>query len=268
MDTGMKDKVALITGGATGIGSGIALALAEEGVHVAVASRNPDPTIFERIEAHGVRSLRLTVDVSREHQVVAMIRQTIDGLGRLDYYVNNVAAHWDEWAMQLTTESWQNSINTNLTSCAWGCREAGRHFVKQGNGSILVIGSTAHVAPAHKEIAYRVTKSALYAYTEALAAELAPFGIRVNILTPGGFPSRLFDQFIADHGGQEAEDSVAAQIPLRRIGRLGEIGPTAVLLLSDKLSGYTTGADFVVDGGYSLRPLELYTDNQIRQQSV
>ena len=268
MDTGMKDKVALITGGSTGIGSGIALALAQEGVHVAVASRNPEPEIFERIEAHGVRSLRLIADVSREDQVVAMIRQTIDGLGRLDYYINNAAAHWDEWAMQLTSESWQKSVTTNLTACAWGCREAGRHFIKQRGGSILIIGSTAHSAPAHKEIAYRVTKSALYAYMEALAAEMAPFGIRVNILTPGGFPSRLFDKFVADHGGQEAEDSVAAEIPLRRIGRLEEIGPTAVLLLSDKLSSYTTGANFVVDGGYSLRPLELYTDEQIRQQSV
>jgi 2-deoxy-D-gluconate 3-dehydrogenase len=268
MDAGMRGKIALITGGSTGIGRGIALALAQEGVHIAIASRSPDPMIKEEIEAYGVSCLVLKADVSQEAQVVRMVKETIAGLGGLDFYVNNSAAHWDEWAMQMTTESWTNSVQTNLTACAWSCREAGRHFIAQGKGAILIIGSTARYTPAHKEIAYRVTKTALYAYMEALAVELAPFGIRVNLITPGGFPSKLFDKFVADHGGKEAEEAVARQCPLRRIGRVEEIGATAVLLLSDKLSGYTTGSDYVIDGGYHLRPLELYTDQEIRQFSM
>jgi NAD(P)-dependent dehydrogenase (short-subunit alcohol dehydrogenase family) len=265
MDAGIRGNVALITGGSTGIGRGIALALAQEGVHIAVASRSPDPQVKAEIEAYGVKCLLLKADVSQEAQIIEMVQQTIAGLGRLDFYVNNAAAHWDEWAMQLTSQAWNNSLQTNLTACALGCREAGRLFIAQGHGSILIIGSTARYAAAHKEIAYRVTKSALYAYMEALAVELAPHGIRVNLITPGGFPSKLFDKFVNDHGGKEAEEAVANQCPLRRIGKVEEIGATAVLLLSDKLSGYTTGSDYVIDGGYHLRPLELFTDQEIRQ---
>lgn len=268
MDASIRGNVALITGGSTGIGRGIALALAQEGVHVAIASRNPEARVAEEIEAYGVRCLLLKADVSREEQVIRMVQDTIAGLGRLDHFVNNTAAHWDEWALQLTTAAWMNSLNTNLSACAWTCREVGRHFVKQGHGSILIVGSTAKYSPTHKEISYRVSKSALYAYMEALAAELAPFGIRVNLLTPGGFPSKLWDKFVAEHGGKQAEDDIAKQIPMRRIGRIEEIGSTAVLLLSDKLSGFTTGSDFVVDGGFHLRPLELFTDEEIRTQSA
>ena len=267
MDAGLKGKVALVTGGSTGIGRGIALALAQEGVHVAIASRSPDERIRGEIEKWGVSCLLVKADVSQEGQIMRMFDETVGGLGGLDLYVNNAAAHWDEWALQLTAEAWTKSLQTNLTACALGCREAGRRFVTQGHGSILIIGSTAYYAPAHKEISYRVTKSALYAYMEALAVELAPFGIRVNIITPGGFPSKLWDKFVADHGGPEAEKQVTRVTPLRRLGKPEEIGATAVLLLSDKLSGYTTGADYVVDGGFHLRPLELYSDEEIRQQN-
>jgi NAD(P)-dependent dehydrogenase (short-subunit alcohol dehydrogenase family) len=90
----------------------------------------------------------------------------------------------------------------------------------------------------------------------------------VNLLTPGGFPSKLWDKFVTEHGGKEAEENIAKEVPMRRIGRIEEVGATAVLLLSDKLSGYTTGSDFVVDGGYHLRPLELFTDEEIRRMSV
>lgn len=268
MDAGIKGMKALITGGSTGIGRGIALALAQEGVDIAIASRNPDLSIKSEVEAFGVKCLLLKADVSQEDQVIGMVEQATAGLGGLDFYINNAAAHWDEWAMKLTLNSWMNSIQTNLTACAMGCREAGRRFIAQGHGTILIIGSTARYASAHKEIAYRVTKSALYSYMESLAVELAPFGIRVNLITPGGFPSKLFDKFVADHGGKEAENAVARQCPLRRIGKVEEIGPTAVLLLSDKLSGYTTGADYVIDGGYHLRPLELFTDQDIKKLSM
>lgn len=267
MDAGIHGKVALITGGSTGIGRGIALALAQEGANVAIASRNPDTRIKGEIEGLGRSCLLIQADISQEAQIIRMFNETVAGLGGLDFYVNNAAAHWDEWSLQLTSEAWMNSIQTNLTSCALGCREAGRRFITQGHGSILIIGSTARYASAHKEIAYRVTKSALYSYMEALAVELAPFGIRVNLITPGGFPSKLWDKFVADHGGQAAEEQVTRVTPLRRLGKIEEIGATAVLLLSDKLSGYTTGSDYVIDGGFHLRPLELYTDEEIRKEN-
>ena len=264
MDTALQGKIALVTGGGTGIGRGIALALAAEGVHVAIASRNPDPKTIEEIESRGVRALRLCVDVSQEDQAIAMVRQTIQDLGGLDLYVNNAAAHWDEPATKLTTEGWMNSIHTNLSACVWACREIARHFIAQGHGSILIIGSGAADNPLYKETSYRVSKMGLKMYMEVLAIELAPFGIRANVIVPGYFRTK-----VASFIDPEMEKSMLRTMPLRRAGNAeADIGPAAVLLLSDKLSPYTTGATWHVDGGARLRPLTFYSDEEINQMSL
>jgi len=266
MDAGLEDKIALVTGGGSGIGRAIALSLAAEGVHIAVASRNPDPKTMREIKSAGVRALRLQADVSKEEQVIAMIKETIDGLGGLDLYVNNAAAHWDEPVSKLTTQGWLSTMHTNLSACVWACRGVARRFIAQGHGSILIVGSTCTHAPLYKEASYRASKAALKAYLGVLAAELAPFGIRANMLTPGYFPTRLSAHLAGD---KEAEKVVLDTIPLRRAGRLEtDIGPAAVLLLSDKLSAYTTGAELVVDGGFSLRPPPYYSDREIREMNL
>ncbi len=266
MDSGLKGKKALITGGGSGIGRAIALALAKEGVHIAIASRNPDKKTIKEIESFGVRAIRICVDVRDESQVIKMVRQTINGLGGLDLYVNNAAAHWDESVTKLTTKGWLNSINTNLSACVWACREASKHFISQGNGSILIVASTCMYTPLYKETSYRVSKTGLKAYMGILAVELSPFKIRVNILTPGYFPTRVSAHLATD---KKKEKMVLDTIPLRRAGSLEEdIGPAAVFLLSDRLSAYTTGAELLVDGGLSLRPLPYYSDKEIRQMNL
>lgn len=264
METGLKGKRALITGGGTGIGRAIALALGKEGVDVAVASRDPDPRTIEEIASLGVRGMAIRADVSEEEQVVRMVKEAIEGLGGLDVYVNNSAGHWDEPVTKVTSEGWFNSINTNLSACIWACREVGRHFIAQGQGSILIVGSTCVYTPLYKETGYRVSKTGLRAYMELLAVELAPFGIRANMLTPGYFHTR-----VSAHLSGEKELRVLNTIPLRRAGDLErDIGPAAVLLLSDALSGYTTGSELVVDGGLKLRPLPYYTDEEIREMNL
>lgn len=266
MDTGLKGAKVLITGAGTGIGKSIALSLASEGVNVAVASRNPDPAVIEEISSQGVDALRLCVDVSREDQVVGMVRDAIEGLGGLDLYINNSAAHWDEPVTKVTSEGWFNSINTNLSACVWACREVARHFIKQGRGSILIVGSTCMYTPLYKETGYRVSKTGLKAYMEILAVELAPFGIRVNMLTPGYFHTRASSHL---SGNEQKEQMILNTIPLRRAGDLDhDIGPAAALLLSDNLSRYTTGAELVVDGGVRLNPLPYYTDDEVREMNL
>lgn len=260
MDAGVRGKVALITGGGSGIGRAIALALAKEGVDVAVASRNPSQKTIEEIQELGVRALALSVDVSDETQVVQMVKQTIDSLGGLDLYVNNAAGTWHEPVTRLSTKNWLLSIHTNLSACVWACREVSRHFIAHGKGSILIVGSTATWNPLYQESSYRVSKTGLKAYMEVLAIELTPFGIRVNMLTPGGFRTKLTEKF-----GPVQEEIVRQEIPLRRWGNPEELGAAAVLLLSDKLSSYTTGSELVVDGGLRLRPLPMYSDEEIRQ---
>lgn len=263
LDTGLQGKKALITGGGTGIGRAIALALAKEGVSVAVASRNPNPQVIEEIESHGVKALRLVADVSQENQVVDMVGQAIDGLGGVDLYINNSAAHWDEPVTKLTSEGWINSIHTNLSACVWACRELSSHFISQGCGSILIIGSVATWNPLYQETGYRVSKTGLVAYMGILAIELALHGIRVNMLSPGFFPTQ-----VSAHLGGDLLKKVLDGIPLRKAGDMEDLTSAALLLLSDKLSSFTTGAEWVVDGGQTLRPQALYSDEEIRKMNT
>lgn len=265
MDTGLKGKKALITGGGTGIGRSIALALAREGADIAIASRNPSPAAIREIRSVGVRALALPTDVSNEGQVIDMVRQTIEGLGGLDLFVNNAGAHWDEAVTRITTAAWLKSIHTNLSACIWACREVARHFISQGHGSILIVGSTCMYTPLAREASYRVSKTGLKAYMGVLAVELASYGIRVNMLTPGYFPTGGSAHLAED---DEMLGKVLDSIPLRRAGDLSkDIGPAAAFLLSDRLCSYTTGSELVVDGGLSLRPLPYHSYEEIRKMN-
>ena len=257
MDSGLDGKRALITGGGEGIGLGIALALAAEGVHVAVASRSEHPEALDEIRTHGVDATWIRADVSREDDIVRMVAEAANRLGGLDLYVNNAAGTWHEPITRLTSDAWRRTLDTNVTACALACREVGRRFVAQGTGSILIVGSTAGHTPLYQEAAYRVSKAGLKVLMEVVAIELAPFRIRVNLLTPGGALTRL----VAELPPSQTDGH---EVPLRRLGRVEEYGAAAVLLLSEKLSSYTTGTELLVDGGFHLRPMNIWSDEQIR----
>jgi NAD(P)-dependent dehydrogenase (short-subunit alcohol dehydrogenase family) len=233
LDSGLAGKTCLITGGSTGIGLGIARALAREGVHLAVASRNPDSQAIAELRKLSGRAIAIRADVSTEEGTVQMVHQAVEQLGHLDLYVNNSAGTWHEPITRITSEKYFRTMNTNLDACVFACREAARHMIPRRSGSILM-------------------------FMETVAIELAPYGIRVNLLTPGSFPTRMVAG-IPPH----IEAKLKTQIPLRRSGDPDECGPASVLLLSDRLSGYTTGSDIVIDGGLSLRPLSLWTDEEI-----
>ena len=131
-------------------------------------------------------------------------------------------------------------------------------MILRSGGNILIIGSTAQFNQAYGEAAYHISKTGLRVYKNTLAIEMAPQGIRVNLLVPGHFVTPLTENI----SGEQAQ-VLRGQIPLRRFGQTQELAATAVLLLSDKLSPYTTGAEYVVDGGLHLRPLPMYSDGQI-----
>jgi glucose 1-dehydrogenase len=257
MESGLRGQRALITGGGTGIGLGLALALSAEGVDVVIASRQPRKEAVASIRANGVRASWVKADVSSELGVVRMVEETDRYLGGIDLFVNNAAGTWHESITRLTLESWDKTIATNLTACALACREVSRRMVAAGRGSILIVGSTAAHVPLYGESSYRVSKTGLKALMEVMAIELAPYSIRVNLLTPGGFLTPLTaDLPTKQMGGQ--------QIPMRRLGRVEELGHAAVFLLSDLLSSYTTGAELVIDGGFRLRPMNVWSDREIR----
>ncbi len=257
MDAGLRGRTALVTGGSSGIGRGIALALADEGVDVAVASRAPDPAALDEIRSRGVRCLRIQADVSREDETVRMVREAIDGLGRIDLYVNNAAWAWHQPFTRIDSRSWYATIDTNLSACVWACREVCRHMIGRRRGSILIVGSTSRFTISYRETAYRVSKTGLRVLVENLSGEMAPYGIRVNMVTPGHFRTRLTGSV-----PRSIEEKMLALIPSHRFGQPENIGRAAVFLLSDALSPYTYGADLVVDGGLSLRPLPLLSEEE------
>ncbi len=268
MNLGLENKTALVTGGGRGIGRAIALALAKEGTHVAIASRNPEVETIQEIEALGVKALRLGVDVSDEQQTVGMIKQTIEEFGHLDMFVNNAGHHWHEPVTKITTENWLKTINTNLSSCVWACREVARHMIARRQGSILIVASTIQFNPAYKESAYRASKLGLKAYAETLALELGPFNIRVNLLSPGIFPTKLAANLKEAVADPTLGPALLQAIPLRRLGDPEECGAVAAILLSDRVSSYITGADVVVDGGFKLRPLVLVAQEELMEMNL
>lgn len=264
MDAHLHDKTALVTGGTSGIGLAIAQALAAEGVRLAVASRHANSEMQAlTFGSSPMPELVINADVSREHDVIRMVGEAVDRFGRLDFFVNNAAQALHQPITRVDTATFRNVLDTNLSACLWGCREAARHMISRHSGAILVVGSTSMYTPGPTETVYRITKCGLKAIVENLAIELAPHGIRANLLVPGHYRTRLTEKIPT-----AIEQQLEQQIPLRRFGATRECGAAAVFLLSDVLSGYTTGAELVVDGGLSLRPLYFGNDDQLQKLNL
>lgn len=267
---------ALVSGGSGGIGSAVVQALLDEGAMVAVIDRN-------RPGDDG-RIIFVEADLRREHDIVRGVRTASDRLRGIDLYVNCAAVRHPESVEELTLRHWNEMLEVNLTACALVCREVAQQMREQRRGSILIIGSTAVGTPGYREAGYRASKAGLKALMEVLAIELAPWGIRVNMLTPGPFPTGLVEDMTPgvniansdtdsdvpcklgvssrprgaaqDLPNTHRRDAAMAAVPLgAREGHVQELQGAAVLLLSDRLSSYTTGSELMVDGGLHLRPI-------------
>lgn len=261
MNPKLTNKTALITGGTSGIGRAIAEALAEHEVRVAVASRHADEQLAGSLsEASGQQAISIAADVSREEDVIRMVDETITAFGQLDLFVNNAAQAHHQAVTRIDTSTYRQVLDTNLSACLWACREVARHMVRHRQGAILVVGSTSMYTPGPTETVYRITKYGLRSIVENLAIELAPHGIRANLLVPGHYRTRLTEGI-----PQDIEDRLKREIPMRRFGATSECGSAAVFLLSDALSGYTTGAELVVDGGLSLRTLYFGNEDELKK---
>jgi NAD(P)-dependent dehydrogenase (short-subunit alcohol dehydrogenase family) len=250
LETGLAGKKALITGGASGIGRAIALGLAAEGVDVVIADLNPRAEVVAAISARGVAAHGIRADVSDEAEVVRMVAAAARLLDGLDLYVNNAAGTWHEALTHVTRAGLEKTLATNFAASVFAMREVARIFINQRSGAIVAVGSTATVSAQPRETAYRASKAALKAHIEVAAVELAPFGVRVNLLTPGGTDTPFVAGAPADQRARAARE-----ILLRREAKPEEMAPAAVFLLSDRLAGYITGSELIVDGGLRLRPI-------------
>ena len=271
MQLGLNGKTALITGGERGIGQAIALAFAEEGARVAIADRRicdgPESTV-EILKAKGVDALALSVDISRENEVIRMVKTTIDKFGTIDVFVNNAGIHHHEPVTKITTDAYKTVLDTNLSAAIWGCREVCRHMIARRQGVVILVASTIVLNPGYKEAVYRMSKAGLRAYAGTLALEMAPYGIRACTVSPGIIQTSLskgtLELFFASRA--ENRERLVGSIPLRRLGEAQEIASFVVFLASGRAT-YATGCDVVVDGGFSLRPLLLINDEEVQQMN-
>lgn len=251
LDSGLHGSTALVTGGASGIGQSIAVALASEGVRVFIADRLEAAQTLQMIRDIGGSGSSAITDLRNEDEIVSMVSKAIADFGSLDLFVNVAASYAAQPVTQISLAVWQDILSCNVTACALVSREIARHMIQRRNGSILIVGSTVVCAPSYEGAAYRASKTALRSYMETLSIELAPFGIRVNMLTPGPFPTSLVHDLPEDQRLAGAREVVLEQ----REGRLEEVRGASVFLLSDKLASYITGTEIYVDGGLHLRPL-------------
>ncbi len=261
LETGLAGCRALVTGGASGIGQSIAVALGGEGVHVRILDRRPADATIELVRESGGAASASAVDLRNEVQVERAITTAVRELGALDLFVNVAAVFATEPITRITSAKWNELLQTNVTACALTARRVARQMIEQGHGSMLLVGSTVTCAPSYEGAAYRASKAALRSLMETLAIELAPFAIRVNMLTPGPFPTGL----VADLP-VEQRAAAAREVPLgAREGDLAEVRAAACFLLSDRLASFITGAELYVDGGLHLRPLYVGPPGLVRE---
>jgi NAD(P)-dependent dehydrogenase (short-subunit alcohol dehydrogenase family) len=250
MDSHLDGRRALVVGGSSGIGRAVAEALVNEGVDVAIASRGDDRGVLDAIRAHGRRAVHIRSDISTERGAEELVESAQNSLGGLDLLVNSAAVRLNQSISRVSATALEATISTNVSGCIYLCRSVSRLFISAGRGAIVLIGSTATVSAQPGETTYRASKAALRAHLEVMAVELAPYGIRANLVTPG-LTNTPFVSDLED----EQRSRVVEEIPAGREARPDEIAPAVVFLLSDQLSSYVTGAELLVDGGLHLRPI-------------
>lgn len=242
----LKDKVALVTGASSGIGAGIAKALAAEGATVVVnyaTSKSGADAVVAMIEAAGGKAVAVQADMSKASDVARLFNQLISDHGKLDVLVNNAGLAVFEMVADLTEDAFHKQFNVNVLGYFLSIREAVKHFGNAG-GSIINISSILSTDPYLASSVYAATKGAVDTMTFALARELGPRGIRVNSILPGHTNTP------ATHGNFTGELGVKllAGTPLGRFGEPEDIAPLAVFLASQD-AHWVTGESIRAAGG-------------------
>lgn len=248
----LKDRVGIVTGAGQGLGKSFALALAEAGADVVVAELDGDTgqQTSSEITAMGRYSAFIRTDVTNRQDTQYLADLTYDIFGRLDFIINNAGiVHWES-AETVSQSNWQKVIDVNVTGVFNCCQAVAKYMINQQSGSIINIASMSGniVNFPQPQASYNASKAAVAHLTKSLAAEWAPNNIRVNAISPGYMKTAMTESVLED---PEYGHKWINAIPMKRPGVPSELCPAAIYLASDA-SSYMTGANLVIDGGYTI----------------
>jgi 3-oxoacyl-[acyl-carrier protein] reductase len=241
----LKDKVALITGGAQGIGKAVALLLAEKGADVVISDVNlqkAEETAGE-ILSMGRKALAVKSDVTHSGDVDRMIQVILEQFGRIDILVNNAGIAKDKLILRMTDEDWDAVLNVNLKGTFHCTRAVLRHMSKQRYGKIVNIASVVGEMGNAGQANYSASKAGVIGFTKTIAREFAQRGINVNAIAPGYIETPMTDAI-----PEKAKEELKRMIPMERLGHPKDVAE-AVLFLVSEASSYITGHVLNVNGG-------------------
>jgi NAD(P)-dependent dehydrogenase (short-subunit alcohol dehydrogenase family) len=248
----LSGRVALVTGGDSGIGRAVCVAFAKEGADVAIAYLSEDEDAEKTkslVEAEGQRAITLRCDVQNEDEARGIVTQTVDQLGGLHVLVNHAGTQTPVDAPdEITTEQWEGTFKTNVYGPWWTTHEALKHLPEDGTASIIFTGSVNGLRGNKELIDYAATKGAVHVLTFSLAQALVERRIRVNCVAPGP----VWTPLIPATFPEDKVESFGQQVPMQRAAQPDEIAPSYVFFASEQLSSYYTGEVLAPIGGETL----------------
>ena len=241
----LSGKLALVTGGGTGIGLGISKAFIEAGARVVITGRRKS-TLKEATSRLGDNAYYRVNDITEKNEIPNLVEDIEKNIGAIDILVNNAGIHHKEWAQETSDFDFERIIQTNLISVFSLTRECARKMLKRKKGSIIMIGSMAGLFGIDRVVAYGVSKSALTGLVNSLVTEYSKDNVRVNAIAPGWIESNMFLNAIDKDLARK--EKITNRIAMDHFGKTEDIGNAAVFLSSDAAK-YITGIILPVDGG-------------------
>ncbi|MED3691341.1 SDR family oxidoreductase [Peribacillus butanolivorans] len=245
----LTNKTAIITGGGRGLGKQIALALAEAGANIVIASRNLSvcKEVCDHLQSLGIKAIAFECDITNKSDIEHVVKETVSQFGAIDILVNNSGTSWSGPLLDVPEDKWEKVLKVNVTGTFLFSQAVAKVMLQQKSGKIINIASVSGLGGSIPEvldtIAYNTSKGAVITMTKDLGVKLARHGIQVNAIAPGFFPTKITKKIL-----EESNFDIVGQTPAGRFGNEEDLKGAAVFLAS-KASDYLVGHVLIVDGG-------------------
>lgn len=245
----LTNKTAIVTGGGRGLGKQMALALAEAGANIVIASRKLSvcKEFCEHLQSLGTKALAIECDITNKNDIDTVVKETMDQFGSIDILVNNSGTSWSGPLTEIPEDKWEKVMNVNVTGTFLFSQAVAKIMIKQKSGKIINIASVSGLGGTNPDLMetlpYNTSKGAIITMTKDLGVKLARHGIQVNAIAPGFFPTKITKKIL-----EESDYDILGKTPAYRFGNDEDLKGAAILLAS-KASDYIVGHVLIVDGG-------------------